>query len=277
MENISQTTSAPEQEAAPVVSNSEEGSAKTLFDFDSADELNDYLAAEKQEQIEEEEDNVSLHNEETKKDVHTLLEYAPPEVRKSYKHLQAEFTKKSQEAAELRKMIQQLKEEQEHQSKLLFDPERGHYKRIEEKIQKGKDAEEYSDDWLESKMAEIEKRRLEPLIKEHQRTLRLAQMEAFAAKHPDLQTDSAVREGVKQTILEARKQNKNITTEEAYYMVKGRMAAQSQNKYAEQRQKDREALKKIGSGVRAPAKIKFSDKATPYEIYQTLARKQGGQ
>jgi|TARA_R100000458_G_C8274577_1_gene249537 hypothetical protein len=125
---------------------------------------------------------------------------------------------------------------------------------------------------IESKVAARLKEVLEPLHKQNQQHEAKAKYESFKEQHPDLLQDDSVKKGV----YDALQKDPSLKLEQAYWMVKGRMADKAQqaafNRAALQRRAAQRAALVTDRGVRPGKPVLSPDlkDASAFEIYQAL-------
>ena len=192
----------------------------------------------------------------------------PEPVQRAMAEMRKAFTRKTQElAAERRKLTAQnqalmqsgLMEELTAQAGATpenfdpFNPE--HIKQV-----------------IESKVASRLKDVLEPLHKQNKQHEAKAKYQSFKEQHPDLLQNDSVKKGV----YDALQKDPSLKLEQAYWMVKGRMADKAQqqafNRAALQRRAAQRAALVTDRGVRPGKPVLSPDlkDASAYEIYQTL-------
>lgn len=125
---------------------------------------------------------------------------------------------------------------------------------------------------IEAKVAARLKDVLEPLHKQNQQHEAKARYETFKEQHPDLLQDDNVKKGV----YDALQKDPSLKLEQAYWMVKGRMAdaarRQNESRAALNRRAAQRAALVTDRGVRPGKPVlnpDLKDKSA-YEIYQTL-------
>ena len=198
----------------------------------------------------------------------SIYKEQPEPVQRAMAEMRKAFTRKTQElAAERRKLEAQnqalmhsgLMDELTAQAGSMpedfdpFNPE--HIKQV-----------------IESKVASRLKEVLEPLHKQNQQHEAKARYENFKEQHPDLLQDANVKKGV----YDALQKDPSLKLEQAYWMVKGRMADAAQQKAlsraALQRRAAQRAALVTDRGVRPGKPVLSPDlkDASAYEIYQAL-------
>jgi len=198
----------------------------------------------------------------------SIYKEQPEQVQRAMAEMRKAFTRKTQElAAERRKLDAQnqalmhsgLMDELTAQAGSMpedfdpFNPE--HIKQV-----------------IESKVASRLKEVLEPLHKQNQQHEAKARYENFKEQHPDLLQDASVKKGV----YDALQKEPSLKLEQAYWMVKGRMADAAQQKALSRAALHRRAAQRAAlvtdRGVR-PGKAVLSPDlkdASAYDIYQAL-------
>ena len=197
----------------------------------------------------------------------------PPEAQRAMAELRRAFTKKTQElAAEKRKI--------EAQNKAFSDS--GLIDQLRD--QAGKAPEDFDpfnaehiQQLIEAKVAARLQQVLEPLHQKNQQHARNAAFATFKEQHPDLMGDEAVRTGV----FTALKANPNLKLEDAYWAVRGRIAA-AQQKQAAERQMVRQRAAKRAATVPSQGRRPGRQVAAPelknkkgWEIYEALKAGRG--
>jgi len=164
------------------------------------------------------------------------MKRVPKDVARLMKKMQADYTRKTQEAASTRKEVQREREAlmrakkalEEQQAELPeYDPfnEQSIQARIEREVK--------------ARLAEA----LAPVEQEYQILQAEEQYQTFVRENPDFQKDEGLRKEI-QTALEA---NPNLDLETAYWAVKGRRTAQQR--------RDDEARKKAQAKARREAAL----------------------
>lgn len=198
----------------------------------------------------------------------TIYKEQPEQVQRAMAEMRKAFTRKTQElAAERRKLEAQnqalmqsgLMEELTAQAGAApenFDPfNPDHIKQV-----------------IESKVAARLKEVLEPLHKQNQQHEAKARYQNFKEQHPDLLQDDGVKKGV----YDALQKDPSLKLEQAYWMVKGRMAdaaqQKAQSRAALQRRAAQRAALVTDRGVRPGKPVLSPDlkDASAFDIYQAL-------
>jgi len=277
-------TAAPAETAAPASSVDEVASAmpegagdRTPTPNKYRQEVNNVLAAYEKKQARLAEEREAAAADEPAPEPQGLLEgeswdsiynEQPEPVQRAMAEMRKAFTRKTQElSAERRKLEAQnqalmqsgLMEELTAQAGAApedFDPfNPDHIKQV-----------------IESKVAARLKEVLEPLHKQNQQHEAKAKYESFKEQHPDLLQDDSVKKGV----YDALQKDPSLKLEQAYWMVKGRMADKAQqaafNRAALQRRAAQRAALVTDRGVRPGKPVLSPDlkDASAFEIYQAL-------
>lgn len=159
------------------------------------------------------------------------LKRVPPDVAQLMKAMQADYTKKTQEAAQIRKEAQREREALlSGQSRLKAPVQLPDYDPFDEgSINARIEAE------VRRRLDEV----LEPMRQEYEVASAQDAYQSFLAENPDLKTDTALRSEV-QAMLES---NPNLDLETAYWAAKGRASKLNAAKEAERASADRKARK----------------------------------
>jgi len=125
---------------------------------------------------------------------------------------------------------------------------------------------------IESKVAARLKDVLEPLHKQNQQSEAKARYSSFKEQHPDLLQDDSVKKGV----YDALQNDPNLKLEQAYWMVKGRMADAAAQKASSRAALQRRAAQRAalvtdrGSRPGKPVLSPDLKDASAFDIYQAL-------
>jgi len=252
----------------------DENAGGTLFDEGTDFQEESFLDQETEDLIrsienesDQEDTDISAEQEVDKAELDEMpfqkaLEYAPKEVVKSYKNLQSAYTKTSQDNKALLKRIEELEKSIATQQKTLFDS--GYFEELDQKIDKHKDAEEWTPEWQEKKMAETFKKMYQPLLDSHKQEIQRSRLERFVAENPDLKTNPDIYNGVKEVL----KSKPGLSTEEAYYLVKGKMSIAQRTQAEVERKEKGNNLKKISAGSGSKGKATPPPNLSAYEFMQ---------
>jgi hypothetical protein len=159
------------------------------------------------------------------------LKRVPPDVAALMKAMQADYTKKTQEAAQVRKEAQREREALlSGQAKLKAQVQLPDYDPFDEgSINARIEAE------VRRRLDEV----LEPMRQEYEVASAQDAYQSFLAENPDLKTDGALRSEV-QALLES---NPNLDLQTAYWAAKGRATKLNAAKEAAAASADRKARK----------------------------------
>lgn len=159
------------------------------------------------------------------------LKRVPPDVAALMKGMQADYTRKTQEAAQARREAQREREALlSGQAKLKPQGELPEYDPFDEgSISARIEAE------VKRRLNEV----LEPMRQEYEVASAQDAYQSFLSENPDLKTDTALRSEV-QAILEA---NEGIDLQTAYWAAKGKAAKASAAKEVERTAAERKARK----------------------------------
>ena len=197
----------------------------------------------------------------------------PPEAQRAMAELRKAFTKKTQElAAEKRKI--------EAQNKAFTDS--GMLDDL--RAQAGKTPEDFDpfnadhiQQLIEAKVAARLQQVLEPLHQKNQQHAARAKLETFKEANPDLMGDPTI----KSSVVAALRANPNLSLENAYWAVKGRIAAEEKKQQASRREVRQRAAKRaasVPSQGRRPGR-QVADPALKdkkgWEIYEALKAGRG--
>lgn len=198
----------------------------------------------------------------------SLYASAPPEVKRLMAQLRADYTRKTQDLAKMRKDL-------ESQNNVLTQS-RAYEELIAASRQEVKPVDAFAPESIEARIdAAVNKRLasvLEPLRQEQQQRAAADAYSRFVSENPDLTSDPAISAGVRQAL----NSNPNLDLETAYYAVKGRVLADAQRKAVERKSLERDAarasaLKATGSGSRVGARnTQDLEGLDAYTIYQRL-------
>lgn len=159
------------------------------------------------------------------------LRRVPPDVAALMKAMQADYTKKTQEAAQIRKEAQREREALlSGQSKLKAPVQLPDYDPFDESSINARIEAE-----VRRRLDEV----LEPMRQEYEVASAQDAYQSFLAENPDLKTDTALRSEV-QALLEG---NPNLDLETAYWAAKGRATKLNSEKQAAAAAADRKARK----------------------------------
>ena len=197
----------------------------------------------------------------------------PPEAQRAMAELRKAFTKKTQELAAQKRQI-------EAQNKAFSDS--GLIDQLRD--QAGNAPEDFDpfnaehiQRLIEAKVAARLQQVLEPLHQQKQQHAARAKLETFKESHPDLMGDPTI----KSSVVAALKASPNLSLENAYWAVKGRMAAEQQKQAAERqmvRQRAAQRAATVPSQGRRPgrqvADPELKNKKG-WEIYEALKAGRG--
>lgn len=209
-----------------------------------------------------------------------ILKHVPEDARKLIGNMRADYTRKTQEIAELRKSLS------DQQAAIQRDRDSLVNGAFNERIQDIlNDTTEYDIFDTEGQKAEIKRQAaalLQEMIAPIQQEQRIAQRQTelnnFKEAHPDLTSDGVRTEVAKLLIAKP-----HMRLEDAYWQVKGQQAHEIEVEKANVKTQRKEALKKIGTGrnvkgTSVPAFSKASDafeyfKSNPSAMEQILKKK----
>jgi len=167
------------------------------------------------------------------------LKRVPPDAAALMKEMRGDYTKKTQELADLRREV--LRER-----KALLS---GRPKQSAEPLP---DYDPFNEDSINARIeAEVAKRLeavLQPMQAEYEAIAAEEAYTGFLAEHPDLKEDTALRSEV-QAILEA---NESVGLETAYWAAKGKQARYRAANQAKAEAAQREAAKQAATTATAP-------------------------
>lgn len=181
------------------------------------------------------------------KPLHHWMEHMPEDVRKHVANMRASYTKKTQDIAQQRKELEQLKQELLSQKSLAVNNPM-----VEQMKQY---AETENDLYTEAGMqAEIKKQAalmLQEMMKPAQQQIQLEQrqmeLQRFKAEHPDLTSDE-----LKKPIAQMLMERPELKLEDAYYIVKSKVetakALHAQEEAKRIKQERKETFQKTSSG-----------------------------
>lgn len=219
-------------------------------------------AAEKQEQMYE---NATLQEGESWDSIYGSM---PEPVQRAMASLRADYTRKTQELSKQRRHVEDLqanltnsdafKALQEQASTAAaegeefdpFDP---------------KSFESYVDRMVAQKLQSV----LQPMYEEQMKTQSSRKVNDFMDQHPELRTD----ENMRQQVYSLLKESEQMTLEQGYWIVKGKMAQQNQQQEQasalQKREMSRQAAARIGngrkSGLTAPPETAQMDAGDIYK------------
>ena len=219
-------------------------------------------AADKQEQLYE---NATLQEGESWDSIYGSM---PEPVQRAMASLRADYTRKTQELSKQRRHVEDLqanltnsdafKALQEQASTAAaegeefdpFDP---------------KSFESYVDRMVAQKLQSV----LQPMYEEQMKTQSSRKVNDFMDQHPELRTD----ENMRQQVYSLLKESEQMTLEQGYWIVKGKMAQQNQQQEQasalQKREMSRQAAARIGngrkSGLTAPPETAQMDAGDIYK------------
>ena len=190
-------------------------------------------------------------------DYQGIIQGLPEDARKLVSNLRNDYRRKTTEISQRRKELE------EREKTLLSSHTEEHLRKA---MELPEDLDLYDPEglkkFIEAKAAEQVNSLLEPARKKMAKDQRLEQVRKFQAEHPDLDTYKDEIAGLIR--------DKNMSIEDAYYLVKGReykSAVEQKNRELEEyRKATRDAgLKVVVGHSTSPAKRKFS---SAYEAYR---------
>ena len=190
-------------------------------------------------------------------DYQSIIQSLPEDARKLVSNLRNDYRKKTTEISQRRKELE------EREKTLLSSHTEDHLRKA---MELPEDLDLYDPAglkrFIEAKAAEQVNSLLEPARKQMAKDQRIEQVRKFQAEHPDL---DAYKDDIARLI-----KDKNMTIEDAYYLVKGKeykSAVEQKNRELEEyRKATRDAgLKVVVGHSTQPAKRKFS---SAYEAYR---------
>ena len=192
-----------------------------------------------------------------------------PEVQQIMKQLRGESTRRFQEAADLKRQV-------EAERTALFDSPL--FKRLQEVAGSEAEIDPFNpksfEAYIEKKVAERLQNVLRPVQQAHQQSMAQQSYKTFMEGHPDLRTDTGLREEVA-TLLRA---DDAMTLENAYHIIKGRKAIEHERSTQARRKRERMAARTAALKVTAsPARSAGTPSPdmvgkNAHEIYDLLLR-----
>ena len=197
----------------------------------------------------------------------------PPEAQRAMAELRRAFTRKTQElAAEKRKIEAQNKA---FSDSGLMDELRDQAGKVPEDFDPFN--AEHIQQLIDAKVAARLQQVLEPIHHQNQQHAARAKLETFKEQHPDFMGDPEI----KSSVIAALRADPNLSLENAYWAVKGRISA-AQQKQAAERQAVRQRAAKRAATVPSQGRRPGKQVANPelknlkaWEIYSTLKAGRG--
>jgi hypothetical protein len=213
------------------------------------------------------------------KPLHEWMKHVPEDVRKHIANIRSSYTRKTQEIAEQRRALEQMKEDMLNQRQSVLD--NSTVKHFEQHITE----EEYDPYTQEGMQAEIKrqaalmlKQMMEPAQQKMQAELEMERrtlaLQQFKSDHPDLTAPE-----MKMPIAQLLAERPELKLEDAYYIVKSKMENQ-RNKEERQLEQQRKANRKNsfksvsgGKSVTPSGTPKFRDAWEAYQWHKNQQEK----
>ena len=207
-----------------------------------------------------------------------VYDQVPESAQRAMASLRRDYTQKTQELSEQRKLIA---EEQQKLSALRMNLEdNAAYKAIQEAAtEETGDFDPYDTQSFERYVNRIVAERLQsvlqPMAEQQMKAQAKAKVQTFMTQHPELKTDDLFKGQVRQTLLD----NKNLTLQDAYWIVKGQQSHQSAERHQMQQLAFQQAAQaaglKVGTGQHKGITVpKNSEKMSASDLYNHLLKQQ---
>lgn len=195
-----------------------------------------------------------------------ILQHIPEDARKLVANLRAMATQKTQEVAEQRRALDAERQNLIRERELLLSG--GFQQQINDLATKQIEHDPWSEEGMQQRIqqeaAKMFQQMLNPLQVELEQAKRGAQLEAFKAANPDLQT-------YKEDIAKLLIAREDLKLEDAYYIVKGQKAAEYSLKEKEAAKMRVSATAKTSTGqnVNGVTIPKFKDAWESYQWFKS--------
>lgn len=201
-----------------------------------------------------------------------------PEVQRAMQSLRKDYTQKTQDVSQQRKEAKAEMDKALQLQKSLYESDA--YKNLQELSEEsGEEFDPFDPDsfkkYVEKAVAKRLKDVLEPMYAEQQKHSTRNKLNKFMDEHSELRTDEAFKGEVKEVLLA----DKNLTLEQAYWIVNGKRSRKETKKTQMADENKRRAARAAGlrigngrkSGMTAPPETKGMKAA---EIYDYLLSQQ---
>ena len=239
---------------APPILDEYQQRVEQLLDNHEKKQEHDRKASElAQEDQERQYENATLEEGESGDSIYSSV---PENVQRAMASLRADYTRKTQELARQRRKVEDL------QANLTNSDA---FKALQEQASAAAaEGEEFDpfdpksfQSYVDRKVAQQLQSVLQPMYEEQMKVQSRRKVDDFMDDHPELRTD----DGLRRQVYDLLKESEQMTLEQGYWIVKGKMAQQNQIREQQQAQKKREmsrqAAARIGngrkSGVTAPS------------------------
>ena len=195
-----------------------------------------------------------------------------PEVQRAMQSLRKDYTHKTQEISKQRKEAKSEMDKALQLQKSLYESDA--YKGLQELSEEsGEEFDPFDPDsfkkYVEKAVAQRLKSVLEPMYEEQQKVQTRAKLNQFMDDHPELKSDDGFKAEVKGVLIK----DKNLTLEQAYWIVHGKQAKSARDKQKSNDQNKIKAARAAGlhigngrkRGMTAPPETKGMKAADIYD------------
>ena len=195
-----------------------------------------------------------------------------PEVQRAMQSLRKDYTHKTQEISKQRKEAKSEMDKALQLQKSLYESDA--YKGLQELSEEsGEEFDPFDPDsfkkYVEKAVAQRLKSVLEPMYEEQQKVQTRAKLNQFMDDHPELKSDDGFKAEVKGVLIK----DKNLTLEQAYWIVHGKQSKSARDKQKSNDQNKIKAARAAGlhigngrkRGMTAPPETKGMKAADIYD------------
>ena len=195
-----------------------------------------------------------------------------PEVQRAMQSLRKDYTHKTQEISKQRKEAKSEMDKALQLQKSLYESDA--YKGLQELSEEsGEEFDPFDPDsfkkYVEKAVAQRLKSVLEPMYEEQQKVQTRAKLNQFMDDHPELKSDDGFKAEVKGVLIK----DKNLTLEQAYWIVHGKQSKSARDKQKSNDQNKIKAARAAGlhigngrkRGLTAPPETKGMKAADIYD------------
>ena len=211
----------------------------------------------------------SLREGESRSDIYNRQD---PEVQRAMQSLRKDYTHKTQEISKQRKEAKSEMDKALQLQKSLYESDA--YKGLQELSEEsGEEFDPFDPDsfkkYVEKAVAQRLKSVLEPMYEEQQKVQTRAKLNQFMDDHPELKSDDGFKAEVKGVLIK----DKNLTLEQAYWIVHGKQSKSARDKQKSNDQNKIKAARAAGlhigngrkRGMTAPPETKGMKAADIYD------------